>query len=585
MGTIIALIVAWFVYQLTQKVDRLSQEVDRLKGQPLQSSVAVPPPPVAEGAVGDIHQAPLQQSGEPQSFIPRKVVDMPQPAGPSAFEVWIKKDFFVKLGAFFLLIALGWFVNYAFANDWIGPAGRVTLGLVIGVGIMALGAWRIRKYLHQGGIFIILGSSAVLMTVFAAQEVYDFFTPTTALGLMFMSVAFVAFVSVQYRSDKLALAGLVLAGIAPFLTNPPEFDVAVVFTYLMVVVLGTLWVVKLTGSRTLTFAALMLASAYSLPFWFDGVYGEDKIVGLLFAFVFTAIFFITNVLSVIHKDKESARQGHAYTAVLTGLYLISWIMGAAPEEWHSLLYIAWMLVFSSGAFVVYMRTTNRQPFYIYGAVGIGLLAAATAAELSGALLTIAYTIEAAAIVLVSQTLFRNNDLAEKLCALFLAPVIMSGEHLISREWRDGVLHEDFFALLILAGALCLTGMILFAARQADANENKTKMPELLGVAGIAYVLSLVWLVTHAVMASDVATMMSLVVYTISGIAFFVRGQREDDQALKTFGGILLGLVAVRLLFVDVWQMELVGRVITFAAVGVLLISTAFIGKHKTHLEE
>jgi len=107
----------------------------------------------------------------------------------------------------------------------------------------------------------------------------------------------------------------------------------------------------------------------------------------------------------------------------------------------------------------------------------------------------------------------------------------------------------------------------------------------MSVVGIGYLLVLVWLVTHAIMPADSATTVSLVVYTILGLAFFVRGKLEDDKSLITLGGVLLGLVVARLLLIDVWQMELVGRVVTFGAIGIMLISTAFIGKgsKKTNL--
>jgi hypothetical protein len=49
---------------------------------------------------------------------------------------------------------------------------------------------------------------------------------------------------------------------------------------------------------------------------------------------------------------------------------------------------------------------------------------------------------------------------------------------------------------------------------------------------------------------------------------------------RTIGGILLGGVVGRLLLVDIWQMALAGKIITFFVIGTLLISTAFIGKGK-----
>ena len=97
------------------------------------------------------------------------------------FAVWLKEDWLLKVGAFLLLIGFGWLATYAFLNNWIGPMGRIALGIIAGALILVLGWWRIRKYLNQGGVFIVLGSTTILLTIFAAREIYGFFTPLSAL--------------------------------------------------------------------------------------------------------------------------------------------------------------------------------------------------------------------------------------------------------------------------------------------------------------------------------------------------------------------------------------------------------------------
>jgi uncharacterized membrane protein len=128
---------------------------------------------------------------------------VPAPTGPTAFErfaEWLKEDWLLKLGALLLLIGFGWLTTYAFLNNWIGPMGRIALGIVAGASFILLGWWRIRKYIHQGGIFLVLGSTTILLTIFAAREIYGFFTPLSALAVMFLSTAFVALASVKYKA-------------------------------------------------------------------------------------------------------------------------------------------------------------------------------------------------------------------------------------------------------------------------------------------------------------------------------------------------------------------------------------------------
>ena len=104
---------------------------------------------------------------------------------------------------------------------------------------------------------MVLGSTVILLTLFAAREMYDF-PPLTTLSVMFLSTAFVAIASVKYNRRSLALASLILAGVAPLLTNSPSNNYVALFSYLLVVTLGAIWIVVLTGRRELTAAATYL---------------------------------------------------------------------------------------------------------------------------------------------------------------------------------------------------------------------------------------------------------------------------------------------------------------------------------------
>ena len=51
---------------------------------------------------------------------------------PNKFVIWLKEDWLMKLGAFLFIVGFGWFVSYAFANNWVGPFGRISIGIVAG---------------------------------------------------------------------------------------------------------------------------------------------------------------------------------------------------------------------------------------------------------------------------------------------------------------------------------------------------------------------------------------------------------------------------------------------------------------------
>ena len=80
-------------------------------------------------------------------------------------------------------------------------------------------------------------------------------------------------------------------------------------------------------------------------------------------------------------------------------------------------------------------------------------------------------------------------------------------------------------------------------------------------------------------------MISLVIYTVVGLAAYFYGLTKGKRELRLYGGALVGFVVGRLLLTDVWRMELGARIVTFFLIGALLVSTAFLGRKKRKLEQ
>lgn len=559
------------IYKLNREVDSLKKSIEGKSYLNPTSHTAAPAPQVAP--------TPMYSAEPFSSAVPAPARPYEAPE-PSAFIEWLKQDPLVKVGALLLVIAFGWFVSYAFANNWIGPVGRITLGLMAGVAFMFGGVIRIKTMKSQGSIFAVLGSAIVVLTVYAAREMYDMFTPTSALAIMFLSVVFIAWLSVMYKSKSMALAGLVMAGLAPILTNSPEPSALDLFSYLAVIVLGSLWVLSKIEAVALQFAAFIMVVLYSLPYLSYGPVSSEKYIALGFGFLFTVIFFLSNITSILKRRGDEADTTHILVAVGSGLYLAGWISEVVPHEWKALIYTAWAAVFAFGAFIVFMRTSKRIPFYLYGSISIGLLAAATAVIFEGPVLTLVYTLEITILVALAAYLIKNSQAVSRLSFLFIGPILISLDSLSGYGWSNPF-GEEFAILFTLAMCLGLSAYIV-RVTSSRASEEKDSTSVVLAFLSSFYVTALVWLVTHSIFLDDDATMISLLIYTVTGLGLYVYGKTNENLLLKKVGMIAIGLVVARLLLVDVWQMAIAGRIVTFLSIGVLLISTAFIKKFNDH---
>lgn len=494
------------------------------------------------------------------------------PSWQADFGAWLKEDWPLKVGALLLLIGFGWVARYAFMNNWIGPMGRISLGIACGAALAAFGFYRMQKYAREGAVFLVLGVGTMISTITIARYMYDFFSPVSSLGIMFACAAVAGLASVVYRVRPLSFVFVVMAGLIPILTHAPATDRVGLFMYLMAVVLGAIWIVALTGWRELTGAGLAVVALYSAPEW-----GGNSAHLLPFAYAFAGIFLLTNAIGVLRAKGEAA-MADAVIGGLNGLFLMTWVLSTAPNEWQSLILAAWAVVYGAAGMMLFHATRRREAFYAFAGTGAMMIAAATAAELDGATLIIAYAIEAGIVSIFSYLATREVRVAERAGLLLLFPMFLSVGSFGMHGWQSHVLNIHFFVLFVLGSVLMALGLAL---REFDAGGKPGESHLYNGaiVAGSIYFYGLLWNALHAgITSTDTASFIALIIYTVIGVWAYVQGKRSGTGS--AYGTFLLAAVLLRLFFVEVWAMSVAGRIAMFFGVGILLMSSVFMGRKK-----
>jgi|GEM_PF-1501907 len=165
--------------------------------------------------------------------------------------------------------------------------------------------------------------------------------------------------------------------------------------------------------------------------------------------------------------------------------------------------------------------------------------------------------------------------------IFTLPVIASFASFASPLWVSSWTHLDAVGLYILTTLLILTALALYSGQAVYSGDRKLleKYSALLWVVVGMYLVALVWRIAHAVFIStDVAVSVALFVYTVSGLTLYMVGKSQNQDGVRYAGITLLCIVVARLLIIDVWGMEVIGRIVTFLGVGLLFILTALFEK-------
>lgn len=519
-----------------------------------------------------------------QSVIKQDTANHP-PQQPGLLErvwMWYIHEWPLKTGALFILLGFIWLVTYAFMNDWIGPVGRITLGLLSGAIILYGGELRMRKIVSQGITLVGLGAAVMTMTVFAAQEIYQMFPSIVALCLIGLTMVFVAFISLRHTQLSLAVISLFIGLLAPVLIGSRDANIIGLYNYLLVITFSFIWLARFTNWRILTTLALFGISIYSLGTFFNGaLLNESDLLPSEFVYMqfvactLTSAFFLTTILSLIRNKRADLPD--LVTASAVGMFSLGWINGLVLEEYKSIVIAICAIFYSLGSYIVYKRTRVIEAVYIYTAIAATMLAIATAYAFDGPILVIAFSMQALMLTIVGVELFESK-ISRILFFYFALPALTAIDIWTQTGAFISFTDTSFVALTVVVLTFLLGGMY-FYYRKKEQMTAISSIPIFLIIVGSLFGLVWIWrVVTTAIDAVYLAHMVILVIYSTIGMSTYLYGESQKRTILYKFGLGVLVYVVARLLLVEVWDMELAARIITFFFVGILFMASVLLKK-------
>jgi uncharacterized membrane protein len=206
-------------------------------------SVATPPaPPVAP-----VIPAAAVPHAEPATT--RAANLAPPPAGSRAgaaiaeesLESRIGGHWLLYIGTAALVLGIGFFVKYAFDNNWIDETGRVLISAAAGLAMAAGGHVIARRgYALYGQIVAGGGFAALYVSVFAALSFYSLIGRPAAFSLMVFITAGAALAAEVHRSQGLAIFAVAGGFLTPFLVGGGQNAQVVLLSYDAILAVGTM---------------------------------------------------------------------------------------------------------------------------------------------------------------------------------------------------------------------------------------------------------------------------------------------------------------------------------------------------------
>src|SRR5579864_8687997 len=236
--------------ELTTRVYR----IERKLGMDAQASLDTHPAPAPAQVAAPEHvgTAALGRPAVQNAAVepPKAPSPSPRPSTSPAshpeidLESRIGSHWLNRIGITALLIGISYFLKFAFDNNWIGPAGRVAIGLLAGIAIVVCSErFRAKGYQAFSYSLKAVGIGALYLSLWAAFQRYSLIPSGVAFTIMFLVTASAA--AMALAQDAQILAAFALAGgfSTPLLLSTGQNREVALFSYLALLDLATLFLV------------------------------------------------------------------------------------------------------------------------------------------------------------------------------------------------------------------------------------------------------------------------------------------------------------------------------------------------------
>jgi uncharacterized membrane protein len=588
------------VYQLEQIRGISSQS----RQEPVPQSQQEPQPPASPSA-GTMLRPPLAQTGSgplpgltPSSQPPTQSPPILRSAfsrDETGLEKQIGQFWLNRIGIVALLFGVSYFLKYAFENNWIGPAGRVAIGLLAGIGLIVWSE-RFRNRGHAAFSYSLkaAGIGTLYLSLWGAFQIYHLIP--AAAAFVAMVIVTLATISLAVSQDAELLASFALVGgfSTPVLLSTGQNHEVVLFSYVALLDLAILAMAIFKPWRRLLWGSF-LGTIILYVGWYSDYYSQDqRTLTVCFAALFAIIFAAIPLACPYEESKRFT--GPSVTLTLLPLFNAALFFLALYDmyesetvklTWFALALAAFYLIIGGALQKRFPKLDTTFLHLLHVAIAIAFITIAIPLKLEGQWITISWLVESAVLLWISvrtqtnflrymasaalilgifrllfydhfqtETLFFNLRFSTYLVAIaVLGGIAAFGKKHASEKEMPLIYIAAIGVNLLALVALTLEVSDYFARRMVEASGHRFLLYHQLAVAR-DFSYSAIWLLYGAVL--------------------MIIGFRKRSAFIRWQALILIAFTIGKVFMYDVSQLGGSYRIVSFIALGAVLLGISFI---------
>ena len=550
----------------------------------------------------------------PQSPAPQKKPDDAKPAAPRVqpsprptrsqveLEALIGGRLLNRIGAFALVLGVGFFLKYAFDNEWITETMRVVIG--IAVGLLCLGGGyrtRTKGFVIFAQGLVGAGIAIFYLSLYASFNFYHLIPQWLAFLLMSGVTILTLVQAIYHDSPAVGILGWAGGFLTPFMLSTGQSNEAALFTYSALLCVGLL-AVTMKKESWYALEPLTLVAVFTVFFtWFEKFYTpEDFSLTLFFLLVFWLVFHAADItrgafkLNRYSELRHVTQSFHAFLSY-TALYILFYdhdraALGSAT--------FAFAILYALSTLAVRRIGSPKGLETRYGATVAVLLLVGTLLEFRDIATVRLLAIEALALFVIGV----RFDRPFLIISSFMFFVFALGGFLFGDA---SLVYDPIGNFSLFSTPRALTAAVIAAMLGVAALTSATALQSIASkarpVLGVAFFLVLFVLLTaetndffrheiHALkqqhggeaIGGQVSVLMNQrqlavsVVWLLYSMTAMVVGVIRKATGPRFFAIGLFGLTIVKIFVLDLAFLETLYRIFSFAGLGLILLAVSFI---------
>lgn len=554
-------------------------------------------------------EAPM--TAEPAVLLEKESLAEPASTPQRSLEQRIGGSWFSRIGIFAIVLAVGFFIKYAFEREWIGPGQRVLGGLAAGLGLLVFGERLREKGMRAYAQVISGGGIAILfLSIYAAYDFYELLPGPIAFVAMAAIAALAAGLAVRQNAQSLATLGTLGAFLTPVLLSTGQDSRVAFYLYMIVVNLGILAIAYYKRWRLLEAIAFTATTILSYVWIWDHFHET----GFFSMFAFSGILFlIFAILPLVHLIRDG--KGHWNDVLLIVLNALAGLFTAMTisrrhDEYFGLEALLLSMVHAGLAYKAfsYEQSERRFVWRSYAAMSLLLLTIAIPFQFDNQIVTNLFALEAALLfwagIRYSITLARIAAAVIFVVAglhWFSVDVANTGNEIARTQLFKVLSNGQIVGCLALIACLVFAGWMYKTAAAGAPSLEKSIVGQACIIGALLLGLGLLSMETYDfyqarilaigadwgtpgytpenIEAQDelklVQQMALSILWGLYGAGILAFGILKSRRSLRIVALVLLVLTTLKVFLIDLQELDRIYRIISFFALGAILLVISY----------